>query len=512
MSHQVSSHSRKSLRPDGQIPRVRVAHARAAKSFGDLASELAADYGLVPDEWQELVLEDWLSADRSDKWKYLNCGLTVPRQNGKNALLEIRELFGMVGLGETILHSAHEVKTAQAHFRRFKYFFGEKANDPSAKFPDLNAMVDHVRNVNGQEAIVLKSDPERGFKGGVLRVIARSKSSGRGFTADVLVIDEAQELTEDALEALLPTTSAAPTGNPQWIYTGTVPGPNASGEIFSRMRATAQGDTPGAMCWHEWSPDPDRKVDLDNRDLWAETNPALHAGRLQERVILAERKTMSDEGFARERLGLWPAHAGATRAIDPTTWTKTIAEPPTNGVYCFAVAFSADGKRQALAGAVRDGTPTQGRIHINVIDTHTGTTGDGVTRVADWLAERKERAAHINLIGGAGAAALADALAQRGVPARMVQILTTAQYLDACSITFEGLLAGTITHPEGDPEDALNASVAVCDKQKRRRDGAWGWEATTSTGDETPLEAASAAVLAAKTTKRRPGRKAKALS
>lgn len=512
MSHQVSSHSRKSLRPDGQTPRVRVAHARAAKSFGDLASELAADYGLVPDEWQETVLEDWLSADRSDKWKYLNCGLTVPRQNGKNALLEIRELFGMVGLGETILHSAHEVKTAQAHFRRFKYFFGEKANDPSAKFPDLNAMVDHVRNVNGQEAIVLKSNPERGFKGGVLRVIARSKSSGRGFTADVLVIDEAQELTEDALEALLPTTSAAPTGNPQWIYTGTVPGPNASGEIFSRMRATAQGDTPGAMCWHEWSPDPDRKVDLDDRDLWAETNPALHAGRLQERVILAERKTMSDEGFARERLGLWPAHAGATRAIDPTTWTKTIAEPPTNGVYCFAVAFSADGKRQSLAGAVRDGTPTQGRIHINVIDTHTGTTGDGVTRVADWLAERKERAAQINLIGGAGAAALADALAQRGVPARMVQILTTAQYLDACSITFEGLLAGTITHPEGDPEDALNASVAVCDKQKRRRDGAWGWEATTSTGDETPLEAASAAVLAAKTTKRRPGRKAKALS
>ena len=69
-----------------------------------------------------------------------------------------------------------------------------------------------------------------------------------------------------------------------------------------------------------------------------------------------------------------------------------------------------------------------------------------------------------------------------------------------------------ITHPEGEAEDALNASVAVCDKQKRRRDGAYGWEATTKTGDETPLEAVSAAVLAAKTTRRRPGRKAKALS
>lgn len=508
----MSSPSKKSLRPDGQTPRVRVARARAAKHFGDLAADLAADYGLSPDPWQELVLEDWLAADRSDQWKHLNCGLTVPRQNGKNALLEIRELFGMVGLGENILHSAHEVKTAQAHFRRFKHFFGEKADDPAAKFPELNAMVDHVRNVNGQEAIVLKDDPARGFRGGALRVIARSKSSGRGFTADVLVIDEAQELTEDALEALLPTTSAAPTGNPQWIYTGTVPGPNASGEIFTRMRTTAQGDSPGAMCWHEWSPDPDRKVDLDDRDLWAATNPALHTGRLQEKVILGERKTMSDEGFARERLGLWPANAGATRAISPVSWTETIAAPPDDGVRCFAVAFSSDGKRQALAGAIREGSPTQGRIHVNVIDTYTGSTGEGVTKVADWLAKRKDQAAQINLIGGSGAEALATALAARKVPKRVVKILSTSEYLAACSITFEGILAGMITHPEGEPDDALNASVAVCDKQKRRRDGAYGWEATTKNGDETPLEAISAAVFAAKTTRRRPGRKAKALS
>ena len=508
----MSSPSKKSLSPDGQTPRVRVARARAAKHFGDLAADLAADYGLSPDPWQELVLEDWLAADRSDQWKHLNCGLTVPRQNGKNALLEIRELFGMVGLGENILHSAHEVKTAQAHFRRFKHFFGEKADDPAAKFPELNAMVDHVRNVNGQEAIVLKDDPARGFKGGALRVIARSKSSGRGFTADVLVIDEAQELTEDALEALLPTTSAAPTGNPQWIYTGTVPGPNASGEIFTRLRATAQGDSPGAMCWHEWSPDPDRKVDLDDRDLWAATNPALHTGRLQEKVILGERKAMSDEGFARERLGLWPANAGATRAISPVSWTETIAAPPEDGVRCFAVAFSSDGKRQALAGAIRDGSPTQGRIHVNVIDTYTGSTGEGVTKVADWLAKRKDQAAQINLIGGSGAEALATALAARKVPKRVVKILSTSEYLAACSITFEGILAGMITHPEGEPEDALNAWGGVCYKQTRRGDGALGGEPTTKNGDETPLEAVSAAVFAAKTTRRRPGRKAKALS
>ena len=171
---------------------MRVAAKRRAKTFGDIAGEFAANFGLTPDPWQNLVLEDWLAASAKDEWKHMTCGLSVPRQNGKNALLEIRELFGMVLLGEKILHSAHEVKTAQAHYRRFKQFFGKKANDESADFPELNRLVTNVRNVNGQESITLENGAE-------LRVIARSKSSGRGFTADVIVFDEAQELTEDAI-------------------------------------------------------------------------------------------------------------------------------------------------------------------------------------------------------------------------------------------------------------------------------------------------------------------------
>ena len=89
--------------------------------------------------------------------------------------------------------------------------------------------------------------------------------------------------------------------------------------------------------------------------------------------------------------------------------------------------------------------------------------------------------------------------------------MTTKEYFQSCSLLFEGLRDGRITHPEGDPEDALNSSVAVCDKKIRSRDGSWGWESSTPDGDDTPLEAASAAVLAAKTTKRRPGKKARAL-
>ena len=476
---------------DSQDPRIRVA-PRAAKTFGDIAGQFSADYGLEPDPWQQGVLDDWLATDKHDRWKSLTCGLTVPRQNGKNALIEIRELFGMVGRGEKILHTAHEVKTAQKHFRRLKYFFGQKSDDPGAKYPELNALVSQVRSVNGQEAIFLKN-------GGSVELVARSKNSGRGFTVDVLVMDEAQEMSEDALEALMPTTSAAPLGNPQWIFTGTPPSPSADGEVFTRVRREALAEHPGRMCWHEWSPD--ELYDLDDRELWRMTNPGLATGRLQMEVVEGERARFSDEGFARERLGKWANDFGSHRLISASQWDATTADPPTDGVRSFAVTFSQDGSRQAVAGGVKH----DGRmVHVNLVGSYTGSTEAGVSALADWLAERKARTAWIVLCGKAGATVLAEALEARGVPKRMVHVMSTPEYFTANAMLLDAVREKTVTHPEGAPGDALNESVAVCDKKERGRDGAWGWEPTTPDGDETPMEAVSAVVWAARTTKRRP--------
>ena len=48
--------------------------------------------------------------------------------------------------------------------------------------------------------------------GGSIEFIARSKSSGRGFTVDVLVCDEAQELTDEQMEAIQPAISVGTFG------------------------------------------------------------------------------------------------------------------------------------------------------------------------------------------------------------------------------------------------------------------------------------------------------------
>lgn len=150
----MSSRSGSAL-ASNQRPRVHVAPP-SDQTFGDLAATFAADYGLTPDPWQQIVLDDWL-AEFDGRYAALTCGLACPRQNGKNAILEVRELFGMVGRGEKILHTAHEVKTARKAFKRLLHFFGRKVNDPAAKFPELNALVTELRQVNGQEAIFLSN-------------------------------------------------------------------------------------------------------------------------------------------------------------------------------------------------------------------------------------------------------------------------------------------------------------------------------------------------------------------
>src|SRR5690606_40944492 len=55
--------------------------SRVKRSDADDAEFLAASYGLTPDEWQRLVLEDWLAVRPDGRWASLKCGLAVPRQN-----------------------------------------------------------------------------------------------------------------------------------------------------------------------------------------------------------------------------------------------------------------------------------------------------------------------------------------------------------------------------------------------------------------------------------------------
>lgn len=458
-----------SLPRGAQRPRVHVAPKGRVRDDGDDAAFLSGAYGLSPDEWQRLVLDDWLArSGRGGKWASLTCGLSVPRQNGKNAVIEMRELFGMVSLGERFLHTAHEVKTARKAFLRLASFF-----ENSRKWPELAELVKDIRRTNGQEAIVLTN-------GGSVEFVARSKGSGRGFTVDVLVCDEAQELSDDALEALMPTTSAAPLGNPQWIFTGTPPGPSANGEVFSRTRDDALSGKSSRLAWHEWSCD--GAVDLDDPLCAAAANPSL-GGRLQWDVVFGERARFSDEGFARERLGMWDS-AGSQRVISADSWAA-IAAPnlkDVGGEVAIAFDVSPDRSTATIASAA---WTTDEIPYVDVVESRRGEPDWGVARFVDMCQRHDVRAVVVD--GASAAFSLVDPLRQAGLT---VTVTSARQMAAAFGNFYDAVMDGRVRHLD---QPLLNLALAAARKRKIG-DSGFGWSRKDSESDITAVTAATLAL------------------
>lgn len=474
-----------------QEPRVRHEPRRSPKfDDGGDACFLASRYGLTPDPWQEMVIVSWLGRSPDDRLAAGRCGLAVPRQNGKNGVLEVVELFKMVVLGRKILHTAHEVKTARKAFMRLRSFF---END--RLWPELAAMVKEIRQTNGQEAIVLNN-------GGSIEFVARSRGSGRGFTVDDLVLDEAQELSDEQLEALLPTISAAPSGDPQIIMTGTPPPPNADGAPWRRMRTAGVEGKDRRLSWHEWSPE--CTPNPDDRDallaLASVTNPALGI-RLQMQVVEDELAQMSFEGFMRERCGAWDADA-LGGVIDYPHWlglSIPSAAVSESGRVAYAVKFSADGKRVGAAVAL---TPGDAPTHVEALGVAPMERGTG--QIVEWLSSRWRGSAGIAIDGKAGAGDLVQQLAAAGVPRRMLHQVTTDEAITAHAAFLRAVQESDLTHIA---QPGLDASVRVAGKRKIGTAGGWGWQSVTQDGDVTPIEAVTLAHWLARTSKRRPGQK-----
>jgi phage terminase large subunit-like protein len=419
--------------------------------------------------WQAQVLEDWLArGGRGGKFASLTCGLSVPRQNGKNAILEMRELFGMVQLGEKFLHTAHEVKTARKAFIRLASFF-----ENTRKWPELAELVKDIRRTNGQEAIVLTN-------GGSVEFVARSKGSGRGFTVDVLVCDEAQELSDDALEALMPTTSAAPLGNPQWIFTGTPPGPTANGEVFTRTRDDALSGKSSRLAWHEWSCT--GSADLDDPASASSANPAL-GGRLQWDVIQGERSRFSDEGFARERLGMWDS-AGSQRVISADSW-KVVADAnlkDRGDEVAIAFDVSPDRSTATIASAA---WTTEGLPYVDVVESRRGEPDWGIQRFVDMCERHQVRAVVVD--GASAAFSLVDPLRQRGLT---VTVTSARQMAAAFGNFYDTVMDGGMRHLD---QPLLNLALAAARKRKIG-DSGFGWSRKDSESDITPVTAATLAL------------------
>ncbi|MDD2213469.1 MAG: hypothetical protein PHR21_02865 [Oscillospiraceae bacterium] len=167
---------------------------------------------------------------------------------------------------------------------------------------------------------------------------------GEGF--DLLVIDEAQEYTEDQESALKYVVSDSK--NPQTIFCGTPPTPLSSGTVFMKLRAAALGGETKNTGWAEWSVD--EQSDIRDTELWYLCNPSLGT-ILTERAIADE--VGSDEiDFNIRRLGLWLRY-NQKSAISENEWKELLLDdkPAITGRLFVGVKYGNDGANVALSVA-----------------------------------------------------------------------------------------------------------------------------------------------------------------
>jgi hypothetical protein len=446
-----------------------------SSSAGREAVELAAEAGLFLDPWQQLVLEHSLGEGSDGRWAALEVGVNVPRQNGKGGILEARELAGLFLLGErNIMHTAQLFKTAHTAFMRLLTLI-EQA-------PDLKARVKRVARGRGEESIMTHD-------GCMIEYFTRHKRSGRGLTADLVILDEAMFLPEADHGALMPTLSARP--NPQVWYTGSAVDQfiHEDGVVWARVRERGlAGDD--RLAYFEWSAsDAASPLDLDDpadEVLWERANPALDV-RIDREFVDVERRSLDRRAFAVERLGVgdWPptAQEGAS-VIDLDLW-DSLADRRfrSDGLTpCLAFDVVPDQSASSICAAFRGPDDV---LSVEIVPTGRRPGTRWVVPELVRLVEEHEPVAVL-----CGAASPAEALefqcAEQGLD---VQVVKVSDHALACALLAQTVADRKLRHL-GD--DGLRAALKGA-ARKPHGEG-WLWSRRHSAVDISPLVAATLAL------------------
>ena len=225
------------------------------------------------------------------------------------------------------------------------------------------------------------------------------------------------------------------------------------------------------------------------------TNPALGI-RLTEDFTAEELRTMSSDGFARERLGWWApiVEHKIEYAIPKEIWDacKSDAQKP-EGKTAYGVKFSSDGSVVSLCGAV---IPAEGPARISLIETQS--TGQGIKWLSDWLNARYKKASCVVIDGRNGVDVLIDRISDVWRMRGSIIKPGTKDVIAAVSNLTNALNEEGVTWYCG--QEALRDSAITA--TKRPFGGGWGFGGDNST----PIEACALALWGATISKRDPNK------
>lgn len=393
-------------------------------------------------EWQEFVIEGFLGMDEDDRFVSKDDGIAVSRQNGKGVILQAIEAFVAFELGhafgyDLVMHTAHEVPTSLEHQLRLEEVI-QNASSLHAKVKEVGG----YRHANGQESIRLRDGTRIVFK-------ARTRGSGRGYSGDLLVWDEAMEIPDHVVAAQKPSTRASTARFGQkTIYAGSAVDQtvHANGRMFSLIRKRGI-ERSLRVSWAEWSAPfdhPDEMTDDELRDLSNQRagNPSMEDGLISEETVAGEVEVMPRRVAAVELFGAgdWPDPDGAVETAVPIdVWDGGFrADSRAEAPYSLFIDVSPDRWTAIALGGRNDA----GRYHIEIQEFREGTRW-----VPKWVAERWERSGHdiyaIGLDGLGPAAALAVELEELGVP---IERFSSTEMAESCVRFVDLVSEGEVEH------------------------------------------------------------------
>ena len=412
------------------------------RSNGPDAIALYEKTGRKAQKWQTEQIRNILATGKDGLFVHSKYGYSVPRRNGKNEIIAIRELWGITN-GERILHTAHRTTTSHTAWERLCSLLAAAGYEEKEDYT--------VTKQYGLEKITFSC-------GGVISFRTRSSKGGLGEGFDLLIIDEAQEYTTDQETALKYVVSDS--RNPQTIFCGTPPTPVSAGTVFTKLREEALTGSRKNTGWAEWSVE--KLSDVRDKALWYETNPSLG-------TILTERKiedeiTNDDTDFNIQRLGLWLKY-NQHSAISRAEWDALIADKPPElmGKLFAGIKYGHDGANVSLSIAIHT---TDGRIFVEAIDCRS--VRDGAGWLLDFLSGADVGSVVID--GVYGQQLLADSMAKRKL---LKPLLPTVKEIIVANASFEqALQSGKICHAD---QPSLMQSVSNCEKRAIGNNGGFGY-------------------------------------
>lgn len=413
-----------------------------AKSLYEDAIELYEKTGRKAQEWQKSLLKAVMSQNKDGLWTHSKFGWSIPRRNGKSEIALMRALWGLFN-GEHVVYTAHRTQTSHRTWEKVRDFL----DNIGVEYTQLKAI--------GRERLQLVDQD------GVMEFRTRTSAGGLGEGFDLLIIDEAQEYTDDQETALKYVVTDSK--NPQTLFMGTPPTAISAGTVFLKYRKAVLNYETEDNGWAEWSVED--ITDPHNVDAWYETNPSL--GTIFTERAVKDEISSNDLDFNIQRLGLWLKYNQKSE-ISEAEWgeLKVRRVPDLTGKLSVGIKYGRDGANAAMSIAVKT---KSGKVFVESIDCQSTRNGNG------WILNFLSRADIANIvIDGAGA----QELLKNDIEDADIEpspILPTVKEVIVANSDFKrGIDQMTIVHKD---QPSLTQVITNCEKRPIGSQGGFGYKA-----------------------------------